>query len=570
MKTFFPIEETHNKLKLEDFNNNNSTKYSSMKNIIIRNSDYKDRNNKPALYKNSFINNNTSFINQNNDIRRLLHLSLMEFIKKNYKYKNDSIICLKNIKNNNYFNNPNIKFLFPERKKKLTKKLIANYFTNNNNFSNKTYRNIEHEFSSRKNSVFAYQYKNSSFINDLYNNKNNKTEKKKISLKNRVNSSVERNRVNNIKLFGKNNFEEKNLEIDYEFPTNKIEFPDNNIVYIRKKNKYININDYNKNIPFLNKEPLLKGKLQKNIEKFEEEKIINQKNGKTPILKKNQSLPDINTERKENNHNKIRSSYIPNDVNRKINSLRNDNYLKDSINYFNEKKKKTKKVFEYIYDNNFNAEFHFLSIKFGLSNQKKNKYQMYNNYTDNINTMEKEEIIVKAYKKDLFLNKELTNRNSIKNLKNYSNKNNCGYNKTSVSRKSTEENKNNLSNKKKNKDYLNEKIKNSNGGNNINKKNEMKNFYKSKFNKFDIQKSILFFNKKDKKDNEKNEQMDMKKNLLNKQEKKRKEGKDKFYNTENGFHDFKNNKMIDKTPVIINRYITKRKKNNNDDIIGLI
>ena len=570
MKTFFPIEETHNKLKLEDFNNNNSTKYSSMKNIIIRNSDYKDRNNKPALYKNSFINNNTSFINQNNDIRRLLHLSLMEFIKKNYKYKNDSIICLKNIKNNNYFNNPNIKFLFPERKKKLTKKLIANYFTNNNNFSNKTNRNIEHEFSSRKNSVFAYQYKNSSFINDLYNNKNNKTEKKKISLKNRVNSSVERNRVNNIKLFGKNNFEEKNLEIDYEFPMNKIEFPDNNIVYIRKKNKYININDYNKNIPFLNKEPLLKGKLQKNIEKFEEEKIINQKIGKTPILKKNQSLPDINTERKENNHNKIRSSYIPNDVNRKINSLRNDNYLKDSINYFNEKKKKTKKVFEYIYDNNFNAEFHFLSIKFGLSNQKKNKYQMYNNYTDNINTKEKEEIIVKAYKKDLFLNKELTNRNSIKNFKNYSNKNNCGYNKTSVSRKSTEENKNNLSNKKKNKDYLNEKIKNSNGGNNINKKNEMKNFYKSKFNKFDIQKSILFFNKKDKKDNEKNEQMDMKKNLLNKQEKKCKEGKDKFYNTENGFHDFKNNKMIDKTPVIINRYITKRKKNNNDDIIGLI
>ena len=421
MKTFFPIEETHNKLKLEDFNNNNSTKYSSMKNIIIRNSDYKDRNNKPALYKNSFINNNTSFINQNNDIRRLLHLSLMEFIKKNYKYKNDSIICLKNIKNNNYFNNPNIKFLFPERKKKLTKKLIANYFTNNNNFSNKTNRNIEHEFSSRKNSVFAYQYKNSSFINDLYNNKNNKTEKKKISLKNRVNSSVERNRVNNIKLFGKNNFEERNLEIDYEFPMNKIEFPDNNIVYIRKKNKYININDYNKNIPFLNKEPLLKGKLQKNIEKFEEEKSRNQKNGKTPILKKNQRLPDINTERKENNHNKIRSSYIPNDVNRKINSLRNDNYLKDSINYFNEKKKKTKKVFEYIYDNNFNAEFHFLSIKFGLSNQKKNKYQMYNNYTDNINTKEKEEIIVKAYKKDLFLNKELTNRSSIKNLKNYSN-----------------------------------------------------------------------------------------------------------------------------------------------------
>ena len=130
MNSFIPIEQTQNKLKLEEFNNNNSNKSSSMKNIIVKNTDYKDRNNKPNLYKNSLINNNISFINQNNDMRRLLHLSLMEFIKKNYRHKNDSIISLRSSKNNNYLNNPNIKILFPEMKKKLTKKIIANYFQN--------------------------------------------------------------------------------------------------------------------------------------------------------------------------------------------------------------------------------------------------------------------------------------------------------------------------------------------------------------------------------------------------------------------------------------------------------
>ena len=559
MNSFFPNKQNHNKLKLEDFNNNNSNKYSSMKNIIIKNIDYKDDKSTPTLYKNSFI-------NQNKDIRRLLHLSLMEFIKKNYKHKSDSIISLRNIKNNNYLNNPNIKFLFPGMKNKLSKKLIANYFTQNNNLFNKTNKNLEHELSTeRKNSIFGYQYKNSSFINDLYNNKNI-TEKKKINSKNRVNSTGERNSINNIKLFGKNKFEENNLVIDFEFPMSKNEFSNNNIVYIRKKNKNIHINDYNNNIPYLNREPLLQEKLQKNIEKFEEEKIFNQKNGKNPLLKKNQSLPDINTERKESKHSKIKSSYIPNDINRRINSQKNENFFKDYTFYLNEKKKKPKKVFEYIYDNNINAEFHFLSIKFGIGNQKKNKYQMYNNYnnyTNNINTKENEEIIVKAYKKELFLNKELSNKNNIKNIKNnYSNRNNYGYNKTSVSRKSTEENKNNLSNKKSNdkdKNNLNEKDNKSN--NNLNKKNEMKNFYKSKYNKFDIKKSILSFNKKD------NEKNDSEKNLLNKQDKK---CKDKLFNIENGFHNFKNNKNIEQTPLIINRYNYKRKKNNNDDIIGLI
>ena len=565
MNSFLSIEQSNNKIKLEEYNSN---KYLSMKNIIIKNTYYKERNNKPALYKKNFIKNNNIFINQNNDFRRLLHLSLMDFIKKNYKLKNNSIISVRNIKNINYFNNSNIKFLFSETKKKLTKKLITNHFTQDYNLFNKTHRNIEHE--EGKNTVFGYKYKNSSYINDFYNNINNKTERKKINLKNRVHSTVERNRFNNMKLLGKNKVEENNLVIDFESPMNKNIFPNNKIFYIKNKNTNtnININDYNNNIPYLNKEPLL-GKLQKNIENYEknknkQEEIINQKSDKIHLLKKNQSLPNINTERKEDKHKKIKSSYIPNDINRRINSQKNDNFFKDSTNFMYSKKKKTKKVFEYIYDKNFNAKFHFLSIKFGIGNQKKNKYQKYNNDIDNIdNVKEKEEIIVKAYEKELFLNKELSNRKNNKILKNYSNRNNYAYNKTSVSRKSTEENKNNLSNKKNdNKDRLNEKYNNSN--NNMNKKIEMKNFYKSKYNKFDIKKSILFFNPRNKKDNEKN---DTKTNILNKQDKNNKE---KFYYTENGFSDFKKNKIIPQNPVAISRYVTKRKKNNNDDIIGLI
>ena len=566
MNSFLPIEQSNNKLQLEDYN---SDKYSSMKNIIIKNCDYKDRNNKPALYKKNYNNKNTSFISQNNDLRKLLHLSLMEFIKKNYKLKNDSIISVRNNKNNNYLNNPNIKFLFPDMKKKFTKNLTTNYFTQNNKFFNKTHRNIEYEFSKEgKNSVLGYKNKNSSYINDLYNNKNNKTEKKKINSKNRVNSSVERKRFNNMKLFGNNKYEDNNLLIDYPMHK-KNELPNNNIIiYKSNRNTNININDYNNNIPYLNKDPLLKGKLQKNIENYEYEEnknkqeiIFNQKNEKSHLLKKNQSLPDINTERKEYRNNKINSSYIPRDINKRINSQRNDNFFKVSTNYINSDKKKTRKVFEYIYDKNFNAKFHFLSIKFQIGNQKKNKYQIYDDYYSEIaNPKEEEEIIVKAYEKDLFLNKELSNRN---NIKNYSNRNNYLYNKTSVSRKSTEENKNNLSNKKTNKkDNLDEKYNNSNY--NINKKIEMKNFYKSKYNKFNIKKSILFFNTRNKKDNEQN---DVKTNILNRHNKKYKE---KFYNTENGFSDFKNSKIINQTPVIINRYINKRKKNNNDDIIGLI
>ena len=563
MNSFVPIEQT----KLEDINNINPNKYSSMK-YFIKNNINQEKITKPILYKHLFINKNSTFINQNNDKRKIFQLSLMEFIKKNCKHKNELIIGPKNIKNN-YFINPNINLLFTEMAKKLPKKIIDNYFNQNNNYFNITNRNIKNEISMEgKNVVIGEQNKNSSFNNDFCNNKNKIKEKKKIFFKKRVKSTIDRNRLNNNEIFGKNQLEEKDSIIDYESAMNKDELIDNNIVYIRKKNnnKNINKND-NNNI------------LYSNIEKFEEnknrkenntnEKNINENNTKNHLIKKNQSLPDINininNEKKEKSHNKIKSSYIPSDINKRINNQRNEIFFKDSINYINEKNKKTKKVIEYIYDNNFNAEFHFQSIKFGLENPKKNKYQIYGIYTDNENKeKEKEEVIVKAFEKQLFLNNELMNNNNIKNIKSNSIRNKYGYYKTSLGRKSTEENKNNISNKKSNnnnKDDLNEK---NNSRNNTNKKDETNKFYRTKYDKFDIKKSILFINKGKKNDNDKN---DSKRDILNKHKKK---CKDTFYNTTNGFFDFKNNRITNKTPLIINRYNIKRKKNNNDDIIGLI
>ena len=527
MNSFISIEQFNNKLRLNDLNINISNKYLFLKNIISS-INYKEKDIKPALYKNLFINDNSNHINQNNDKKKLLNLSLIEFIKKNYKKKNELIIGTQNIKNN-YYINPNIIFLLSDMKEKFPKKIIVN--KQNNNYINKINTNIENEISAEGNKkIIGYQYKNSSFNKDLNNKNTNIKKEKKISQSTkRVKSNIERNRFDNNVIFGKNQFEERHIAIDYESAMNSNELNNNNIIYIRKKNKNKDIIIHNNKTLYLNNEE----------NKNRQEKDINEYHENNHLFKKVQSLPDINmnNETKEKNNNKIKSSYIPIDINKKINDQRNEQFFKNSLNYLNDKNQKSKKVFEFIYDNNYNAEFHFLNIKFGLENQKQNKYKIYNINTDSENK-EKEEVIVKAFESQLFLKNELTNNNNITNFKNNSIRNKYKYYKTTVNIKSTEVSKDNSSN-------------------NTNKKDEIKRFYKTKCDKF-------FFNKRKKNDNYKN---DSKKDILNKHKKKY---KDKFYNTTNGFFDFKNNKIIEKTPIFISRYNIKRKKNNNDDIIGLI
>ena len=584
-----------------------------MKNIVNSRYNSESDNKKLALYKKKYVSSNNSLIKQNNDKRRLLHFALMEFIKNhNKKHKKELLVPQNNIK----IPNINTKILFQFMKSKFPEKINSKIYPQNK-FSNANQRNPDFKLSNTtdrnanykiplndKNSMLNYNYKNQSFNNSLINNnKNKKKERKKYLSENRIKSTVKRNKLNENELFWKNEFEEKDIIMDYDYAMNKNGLINNKIISIRKKSKCltpnVDINDYyNTNIPFLKKKPLLKEFYEKN--KNKREKKIIERNEKNIFLKKNQSLPNLNYEFKEKNHKKIKSSYIPSNINNIINSQRNENFFKGSDKYLsmNENKKRKKKVIEYIYDSNFNAEFHFQSIRFGLGNTKKNKYEIYKNYTDNknINGNDEEEIIVKAFGKQLFLNQEfMRNNNHIKIKQNNSTKNKIGYNKTTTSRKSTEENKNNnLSNKK----SLNEK--NNNIMEKPDEKNQMKKFYRTKYDKFDMKNSILYYKEKNKNDNNKNDdiknddnknennknennkndnnknenhrndsQNDINKNILNN---KKKNYRNKFYKTVKlGIFDFKkSNKIIEESPIIINKYISKRRKTNNDDIIEYI
>lgn len=513
-----------------------------------------------------FVSENNNIIKNDNDKRRLLHFALMEYIKKNHKNKKELLINRQNYKN---IPSINSKLLFQFMNNKFTKKIDSNIHSQNG-LSNMIYRNKDNEIlSDDKNPMFCYNHKNSSFYNDINTNIIKKKERRKYINQKRVKSTLERNKFDDNELFDKNIFEEKDIVIDNNYEMKKRELINNNIVSIRRKNKNSNINlsDCN-NVPFLKKEPLLKGNYEENKNKQDNKIYVNTE--KNFFLKKNKSLININAEYKEKGHKKIKSSYLPNDINDRINSQRNDNFFKDTDKHLSvyENKKNRKKVFEYIYDNNFNAEFHFKSIKFRLGSQKKNKYGMWGNFTDNKTGEEDEEIIVKAFEKQLFINNGLMNNNK-KFKQNNSTNNKIGYNMTSTNRKSTEENENNSSTGKNNSKCLNKK---NNVIKNTDEKNEMKKFYRTKYDKFDMKNSILYFKEKNKKDNQINSQNDINKSITNTESNKKKNYRDKFYNTVKlGFANFtKNNKIIKQAPIIINTYITKRRKNNNDDIIDYI
>ena len=191
-----------------------------MKNIINGFYYYDNNNKKPSIYKHMFINDNSSLLKQNNDKRRLLHFSLMEFIKNNYRYNKDLLIgkYKKNI-----VINDNAKFLSYMKKKK---KLNNNYFTQID-FFKITPRKLEFELSTNeKNSpMLSYKYilKNSSSSSNISPNKTKKIEKSKHYFKNIMNSSIERDKVNNNKTYGKRKEEENDIIIHNEFGIKKNE-----------------------------------------------------------------------------------------------------------------------------------------------------------------------------------------------------------------------------------------------------------------------------------------------------------------------------------------------------------
>ena len=469
---------------------------------------------------NNMFNNNCIF-KKNNDKRRLLHLVLLEFIKKNNKH-NDNLI----LESSNYINSfvhQNNKIQIKKMKKQFEKRLNSTYLKRSD-ICNSFYKKKELDISSngKNSSILLNNFKgnsvNSSFNNHL-KNPLNKNKGKKISIPNRIYSTIGKNKFKNDELFSANRFEE-DITIDYLYGRNSNELKNNNIIYIRKKPDKPNLNDFNK-VPNIQKELISNGN-------FKCPNIMEEK--KNQILKKNQSLPNMNK-------NKI--SYLS----------------------MHENKRKTKKIIEYIYDNNINATFHFQSIKFGIG-QNINNFKTYKNYINNEKFKEEqEEIIVKAFRnKKYFLNKEL-----MYNYLKYKSKINSKENQISSNiRMKTEENKNNSTNK------IDENSKDNNNHHkclvieNNDKRMDTKTFYKKKYDKLDIKTSILHL--KEVKNYGKNKNNN--KYLIN----KKRIQKDKIYLTaKTSFVNYnKINKNKDQTPVTINRYVTKRRKNNNDDIIGLI
>lgn len=504
-----------------------------MKNII-NNLYYKERNTqKPALYKNISNNNYHNFINKNRDKRRLLHFSLMEFLKNNYK---KSICILLGEQNNKKNNNTNInsKSFFSINEKKVQKKIHSNHSTQKEFFITSR-KNIENEISiDGQNSLWRNKCPNS-FIHNLYNTKIKRKEKNSIKKNYRIKSCVEKNKFINSSLFENNSVEEKNIEKYSKLDKNKKDKKDlinKNKIIIKNKNTNLNIS-VNKNIMYVKKEPI--------------ENKIYKDNKKIPFLKRNQSSPEYNREIKHEIHKNIKSSFIPNNIKSIINQI-NENFCKVKTQYLNiyENKNQTKKIFEFIFDDNNNAKFHFQRIQFGNGNQKRSKYQLYNNYTDNSNSNEnKEEVIVKALGNHIFLNKNKKRKISYRNY--------FKFQKSATSRNSTEENKNNSNkiNKGINENEKKLKIK------------EMKKFYKTKYDKFEIKNSILYLN-----ENRKNINKYNKENLLRNKNNKNGNFKDKYEKISK--FDIKKDNIIEKAPIIINKYISKRKKNNNDDIIALI
>ena len=121
MNSFYPIEQTINKIKFDEINFSQSKKYFS-KNNIINHLSHSEKNIKdPSLYKINFAKIDNS-INSKKIKKELLHLSMMEFIKKNYKYNKD-IINDNQKNNNNCFFKITDKFLVQKYKNDISKKI---------------------------------------------------------------------------------------------------------------------------------------------------------------------------------------------------------------------------------------------------------------------------------------------------------------------------------------------------------------------------------------------------------------------------------------------------------------
>ena len=395
-------------------------KFYSMKSII-KAIEQKERNQKNfSLYKNLFI-------NHDEDSKRLLHISLMEFMKKKKNnYRPGKPLDLSPNKTTKFINT-NDNFWLPFMRKKTWKN--STKIIGKKEYSNVTPKpNINID---TRNNLKSACKSDRVGVNFLVK------EETKNNSKNRIFSCMPKERF-------KNSGFEKRPNFDLEPSEGRKINSNNNTIYIRNVNNNI-MNEYNI-IPY----SLKKNTYMKNFNYYNNNNFVQEENKNRPdnvlsdpnkfiiknsLIKKNKSLPNLNiSELKEMTKNRNNIMVVKDKMR---------NLMVNSV-------KPRKRVVEYIYDNNINVKYHFKSIKFGMK-KNKNKDERLSSNSNNVNMnsnninseQQKEEIIVRPVEKVKTKSKDpcKLNMQSVRN----SNKKNYEYNKTSSTCfKLTEENKINM------------------------------------------------------------------------------------------------------------------------------
>ena len=450
---------------------------------------------------------------ENQNQKRLLHFSLMKFIKT--QYNKEKIMLMRKEKYKGFFTRCTNLNLLPFLKKKNN---------NNKNSEKKAYLSAhskmtryidKRNYISKTNNINEYSSKRKSLELDFQERtyKSKKQREKKIN-KNRIQSSFDGEKIKFKDIFGLK-AKSKDKLINYSLLEKSNIKKDSNILYLMSQ-------DYNYIFPIHKR---------KNSSKSNSNIHINE---------------DINKE------------------NKKFTSRINTPIKDWSINYQKKfrvftSKTSTKKIKNYIYNiKNENSEVNKQNINFETT--RKNYEQFFNSKNKFINNFTNEEEN-KDSKLD-YISPYKNNSNNNTNIKNLDSSQNKSLDKNKIinyikffdeSRKNSstevknDSSKNNLMTIKKHKFNLKET------------KNDYKNYYK---NKYEIIRS--FFNTKEGSKINKSEQ---KRKLIN--NKKREIIEKLHINTKFGQFNRNNIKMIQICPIAINRNIDNR-KNNNNDIIDLI
>ena len=463
-----------------------------------------------------YINDINDNSKENQNQKRLLHFSLMKFIKT--QYNKEKIMLMRKEKYKGFFTRCTNLNLLPFLKKKNN---------NNKNSEKKAYLSAhskmtryidKRNYISKTNNINEYSSKRNTLELDFQERtyKNKKQREKKIN-KNRIKSSFDGEKIKFKDIFGLKAKSKDKLINNSLLEKSNIK-KDSNILYLMSQ-------DYNYIFPFHKR---------KNSSKSNSNIHINE-----DIKKENNKFTSrINTPIKDwsINYQKKFRVFTSKTSSKKIkNYIYNTKYENSEVNKQNINFETTRKNYEQF----FNSKNKFINLNKNFTNEEENKdskldyispYKNNSNNNTNIKNLDSSE------------NKSLDKNKIINYIKFFDESR-----KNSSTEVKNDTSKNNLMTIKKHKFNLKET------------KNDYKNYYK---NKYEIIRS--FFNTKEGSKINKSEQ---KRKLIN--NKKREIIEKLHINTKFGQFNRNNIKMIQICPIAINRNIDNR-KNNNNDIIDLI